>query len=268
MGQCVLNKARMSVSTDTYTATTRNSAIDLGQINSYRYIDTTGVPNSNSGTYTASSKNAALDMGETNTYRYVDTSGIANVNSGTYTASSRGASLDMGATNSYRYVNTNGVPNSNSTTFTPTSNNSAHDMGATNNYRYVNTNTVYNLGAANVISSTAINQNWTIERSQDVSAGKGTQTWSKSLAAGNYIAALAGGLNRPDLCYMNLSITGSNLSNVTQLSRISQNFVDAWKTCGLTVYKFRVTATSTISFACSNSAGTDYAICLSIVKIS
>lgn len=145
MGQCVLNKARMSVSTDTYTATTRNSAIDLGQINSYRYIDTTGVPNSNSGTYTASS---------------------------------RGASLDMGATNSYRYVNTNGVPNSNSTTFTPTTNNSAHDMGATNNYRYVNTNTVYNLGvnngASGVISSISTTATYGIEKSRD-SGGVGAQ---------------------------------------------------------------------------------------------
>jgi hypothetical protein len=75
-------------------------------------------------------------------------------------------------------------------------------------------------------------------------------------------------MNRPDSCYMNLSITGSNLSNVTQLSRITQAYVDAWKTCGLTTYKFRVTATSTIKFACSNSANTDYAICLSIIKIS
>ena len=217
-------------------------------------------------TYAVTSKGSSIDMGEYNNFRYIDASGVPNVNSSTYTPTSRSASLDMGVDNAYRYVNTNSVPNSNSTTFTPTSNNSAHDMGETNNYRYVNTNTVYNLGAADVIWSTSINQNWTKERSSD-SGGKGTQTWSKSLSTGNYIAALAGGLNRPDLCYMNLSITGSNLANVTQLSRISQNFVDAWKTCGLTVYKFTVTATSTISFACSNSANTDYAICLSIIKL-
>lgn len=185
----------------------------------------------------------------------------------TYAVTSKGSSIDMGEYNNFRYIDASGVPNLNSSTYTPSSNSSAHDMGETNSYRYVNTNIVYNLGAADVISSTDINQNWTIERSSD-SGGKGTQTWSKSLAAGNYIAALAGSMNRPDLCYMNLSITGSNLSNVTQLSRISKNYVDAWKTCGLTVYKFRVTATATISFACSNSASTDYVICLSIVKIS
>lgn len=184
----------------------------------------------------------------------------------TYIVTSKDSSIDMGEYNNFRYIDASGVPNYCDATYTPTWN-GTHDLGVTNTYRYVNTNTVYNLGASDVITSTAINQNWTIERSSD-SGGKGTQTWSKSLAAGNYIAAVAGSMNRPDLCYMNLSITGSNLSDVTQLARISKNYVDAWKTCGLTVYKFRVTATATISFACSNSASTDYVICLSIVKIS
>lgn len=238
MGQCVLNKARMSVSTDTYTAITRNSAIDLGQINSYRYIDTTGVPNSNSGTYTASS---------------------------------RGASLDMGATNSYRYVNTNGVPNSNSTTFTPTTNNSAHDMGATNNYRYVNTNTVYNLGvssgASGVISSITSNATYTADRSSDSSAGKGSQTWTRSLAAGVYIATLSGALNKPGTCNMTLSISGG-VSNLTKLYDITVAMAEAWRTCSMISYKFNKTSTSNTSFTCHNAASTDQAICLSIIKVS
>lgn len=267
MGYCILNRARMAISTDTYSATTRSNSIDLGAINTVRYIDTTGVPNSNSDTYTASSKNAALDMGETNTYRYVNTSGIANVNSGTYTASSRGASLDMGASNSYRYVNTNSVPNTNSATYTPSSNGSALDMGATNSYRYVNTNTVYNLGASNVISSIASTATYTIEKSSD-SGGKGTQTWSRSLSAGNYIAVLAGALNYSSTAYMTLSITGSHLSNLTKLYDICKAWVDNWKTGAMIAYKFRVSSTSTISFACNNSRGTDAVNLLAIIKIS
>lgn len=67
-----------------------------------------------SGTYTTTTRGTAVDMGESNTYRYVNTNGVTNTNSGTYSASSRSASLDMGATNTYRYVNTNGVPDSTS----------------------------------------------------------------------------------------------------------------------------------------------------------
>ena len=104
----------------------------------------------NSGTYTASSRNAALDMGNPNTYRYVNTTGVPNSNTETYTASSRGASLDMGATNNYRYVNTNGVPNSNSGTYTFPANDTGgtKDLGVTNTYRYVNATNVYNKGKA------------------------------------------------------------------------------------------------------------------------
>lgn len=63
------------------------------------------------GTYTASSRSASLDMGATSNYRYVNTNGVPNSNSATYTPSSHGTSLDMGATNSYRYVNTTNVYN-------------------------------------------------------------------------------------------------------------------------------------------------------------
>lgn len=90
------------------------------------------------------------DLGEDNNYRYIDTTGVVNTNSGTYTASSRGASLDMGASNSYRYVNTNGVPNSNSGTYTYGSGSTGGtvDLGETNGYRYVNASNVYAKGLA------------------------------------------------------------------------------------------------------------------------
>lgn len=87
------------------------------------------------------------DLGEDNNYRYIDTTGVVNTNSGTYTASSRGASLDMGASNSYRYVNTNGVPNSNSGTYTfPSGSGGTVDLGESNTYRYANAGNVYSYG--------------------------------------------------------------------------------------------------------------------------
>ena len=66
--------------------------------------------NQNSGTYTPTTRSASIDMGENNTYRYVNTNSVPNSNSGTYTPTSRGTALDMGATNTYRYVNTSKVP--------------------------------------------------------------------------------------------------------------------------------------------------------------
>ena len=88
------------------------------------------------------------DLGADHQYRYIDTTGVVNTNSGTYTASSRGAALDMGASNSYRYVNTNGVPNSNSGTYTFPSGDTGgtKDMGVSNSYRYVNAEHVYYKG--------------------------------------------------------------------------------------------------------------------------
>ena len=64
-----------------------------------------------SGTYTASSRGSSLDMGATNNLRYVDTTGVPNTNSGTYTypANSTGGTYDMGATNTNRYVNASNV---------------------------------------------------------------------------------------------------------------------------------------------------------------
>ena len=103
----------ITIHTATYTATTRNSKIDLGKKHTYRYIDTTGVPNSNDGTYKPTTRSDSIDMGATNTYRYVNTSSVPNTNSGTYTypANSTGGKVDLGETNTYRYVNATNVYN-------------------------------------------------------------------------------------------------------------------------------------------------------------
>ena len=130
----------------TYTVSTRESAIDMGQANTYRYVNTNDVPNSNSGTQSISS-NGITDMGATNDKRYVDVN-VPNSNSGTYDVTSNGIK-DMGATNDKRYVNVN-VPNSNSTTYTFPANDTGgtKDLGATNDYRYVNASNVYTKGKA------------------------------------------------------------------------------------------------------------------------
>lgn len=51
------------------------------------------------------------DLGEDNNYRYIDTTGVVNTNSGTYTFSSgdTGGTKDLGEANSYRYVNAENV---------------------------------------------------------------------------------------------------------------------------------------------------------------
>lgn len=60
-----------------------------------------------SGTYKPTARANNNDMGATGNYRYVDTTAVPNTNSGTYTyaANSTGGTVDMGATNTYRYVN-------------------------------------------------------------------------------------------------------------------------------------------------------------------
>jgi hypothetical protein len=108
----------------------------------------------NTEIFVPNTRSTSIDMGETNTYRYVNTSGIPNSNTGTFTANSRNASLDMGETNTYRYVNTNNVPNSNTSTYTFSSGNGdTVDLGVANTYRYVNAGNVYNKGRSDGIAS-------------------------------------------------------------------------------------------------------------------
>jgi len=62
-----------------------------------------------SGTYTPTSRSSGLDMGASNTYRYVNTNSVPNTNSGTYTSlPNKGTTydIDMGGTNTYRYFRT------------------------------------------------------------------------------------------------------------------------------------------------------------------
>lgn len=59
--------------TGTYKPTQRKNNNDMGATNTYRYVDTTNVPNTNSQTYSVTS-NGTKDMGETNIYRYVSVS--------------------------------------------------------------------------------------------------------------------------------------------------------------------------------------------------
>lgn len=134
----VYNKGKADGKADhsgTYKPTTRASNCDMGSVHSYRYVNTTEVPNSNSGTYSITS-NGIKDMTATNTYRYANVN-VPNTNSGTYAVTSNGIK-DMGSNNAQRYVNVN-VPNSNSGTASYDSN-GIKDMGATNSYRYVNIN--------------------------------------------------------------------------------------------------------------------------------
>ena len=106
-------EAGVTVHGQTYIIDSRASNIDLGELHEYRYVDTTGVPNSNDDTYKPTARSTSIDMGATNTYRYVDTSSVPNTNSATYTypANSTGGKVDLGSTNTYRYVNASNVYN-------------------------------------------------------------------------------------------------------------------------------------------------------------
>ena len=89
--------------TETYKPTSRANNLDMGLYHTKRYVDTTSVPNTNSGTYKPTQRKNNNDMGATNTYRYVDTTSVPNTNSQTYSVTSNGTK-DMGETNIYRYV--------------------------------------------------------------------------------------------------------------------------------------------------------------------
>lgn len=95
------------VHTETFSATTRNSKVDMGDNHNYKYVNTTGVPNANSGTDpTTITTNGKKDLGTSYGYRYINVNvpssgeamyrdveevydGLAQ-NSGTYTISNRG----------------------------------------------------------------------------------------------------------------------------------------------------------------------------------
>lgn len=78
---CIVTQAQAQAChyhTGTVTVSTRGASVDIGQLHSYRYVNTNSVPNTNSGTYTPTSNGSALDMGATNSYRYVNTNTVYN----------------------------------------------------------------------------------------------------------------------------------------------------------------------------------------------
>lgn len=109
LSSVVVNPTPSQEKTVTSSRTAQTVTPDSGKLLSKVTINAL-VP---SGTFTANTKNSALDMGATNNYRYVNTSGIANSNSGTYTFASgdTGGTKDLGETNTYRYVNATNVYN-------------------------------------------------------------------------------------------------------------------------------------------------------------
>ena len=126
-----------TIHTETYNATNRASNLDMGSEHEYRYVNTNGVPNSNSGTYSATSRASNLDMGATNSYRYVNTNGVPNSCTATYPNITSNGSKDLGAAHNYRYLNVQ-VPNSNSGTWgTTITSNGTKDLGSSFSYRYV-----------------------------------------------------------------------------------------------------------------------------------
>lgn len=104
-------KVKITTQTKTVTATTsaQNVAPDSGKVLSKVTIN----PQNHTGTYSPTNRAAALDMGANNNYRYVNTNGVPNSNSGTYTfaANDTGGTKDLGETNTYRHVNATNVYN-------------------------------------------------------------------------------------------------------------------------------------------------------------
>ena len=72
-----IDKLRVTPYTATYTARERG-VIDLGVPHSVRYLDTSYVPNYNTQTYSypSGSNGATVDLGQTNTYRYVNAQNV------------------------------------------------------------------------------------------------------------------------------------------------------------------------------------------------
>lgn len=87
--------------TESYKPTARANNLDMGLYHKVRYVDTTGVPNSNSGTYTAT-KNGTFDMGANNSYRYINVSAKA-VLIGTYSSPTTINVAGYGASNSSQF---------------------------------------------------------------------------------------------------------------------------------------------------------------------
>ena len=129
--------------TDTYQATSRSSALNMGENHKYRYVDTTGVPGivpsgNRALSYSTNGSRTGIDVTDYATVS-VDVSVPTGVTpSGTKTITSRSSSIDV---ESYKYADTTGVPNSHSGTWSSTiTSNGTKDLGAEHTFRYVSVN--------------------------------------------------------------------------------------------------------------------------------
>jgi hypothetical protein len=73
-------------------------------------------------------------MGATHTYRYVNTNGVPNANSGTYAVPYHSTGLDMGYNNTYRYVNTTNAYNQGYNDGNSNGYNNGYNTGYNNGY--------------------------------------------------------------------------------------------------------------------------------------
>lgn len=89
-----------NTNTGTYKPTTRAASIDMGATNSYRYVNTTSVPNNNTTTYNVTS-NGTKDMGQTNVYRYVSVNVKPTTYQHVYTTSGSGTRGIFGASGTF-----------------------------------------------------------------------------------------------------------------------------------------------------------------------
>lgn len=138
--------------TGTATVSTRGASVDIGQLHSYRYVNTNSVPNSNSGTYTPSSNGTALDMGATNTYRYVNTSTVYNLGLTNARNEERAVSFDIDAQSSgIVYIQVN--PTCKKVYFKITYDSGSYVSGDAVKIRGTNWNTVLETKALNTTSS-------------------------------------------------------------------------------------------------------------------
>lgn len=107
-----------------------------------------------------------------------------------------------------------------------------------------------------------------VEKSSD-SGGRGSQTYTWSLATGTYIAILSQALNYGDTADGSLSISGTNVTNLTQVSVLNQKWVDKWATATQIVYKFKTTSTGNVTFTCSAArSDMDHVLILSVIKVN
>lgn len=79
-----IGNLRKTPYTETYKPTTRAHNLDMGVPHNKRYIDTTAVPNTNSGTYSFPSGDTGgtKDLGVNNTYRFVEAGNVYNAGRG------------------------------------------------------------------------------------------------------------------------------------------------------------------------------------------